>query len=565
MNDCAGIMGTTLRNLICSPGCRALFPVCAILIAGCQTTGHLKPVSETRVRSDWAETADTDHSHPGQVRSQQELKDAGDVAADVAIQLVSRSTTEDVVEPGERTPEVTPVSLKQVVVSVHRHFPLVFAAWQQRRVADGEQLSAWGEFDTKLKADSENQPLGFYETYRNSAGILQPLYDGGQVFGGYRNGGGSFEPWYRERETNHGGELKGGVRIPLIRDRQIDARRAELWRRTYDQQLADPFVRSTLIEFSAQAGRAFWKWVTAGQKYRLGQQWLELARSRADQIQMRVDTGDLDPPEQTDNLRAIAKREAKLANSLRMVEQAAAKLSVFLRDDNGRPYIPSLEELPTFPALRRIDSDSLAVDVGQAQANNPELQALRLQLRKLQVDYSEACNLTRARLDAQLTGSQDVGEPTSSKRDKSELELEAGLYFDYPLQRRKGRGKAFAVQAKMAQVRAKRQLVGDKVKASVQAAYAGLIRSREEAAKASEAATLADQMAGIERRKFELGESDLLKVALREQYALEAAEEVITASLNHFTAFTEYSAALSIQHPSLHVLSADDSIQDTVP
>ena len=57
----------------------------------------------------------------------------------------------------------------------------------------------------------------------------------------------------------------------------------------------------------------------------------------------------------------------------------------------------------------------------------------------------------------------------------------------------------------------------------------------------------------------------IVLVALREQYALEAAEEVITASLNHFTAFTEYSASLSIQQPSLQVLSADESIQVIVP
>ena len=63
-------------------------------------------------------------------------------------------------------------------------------------------------------------------------------------------------------------------------------------------------------------------------------------------------------------------------------------------------------------------------------------------------------------------------------------------------------------------------------------------------------------MAEIERRKFELGESDMLKVALREQYSLEAAEEEIQAKLNHFSAFTDYAAILAVERPSVELLNA---------
>ena len=446
------------------------------------------------------------------------------------------------------------VSLDDVIASVHRSYPLVQAAFQERQIANGNQISAWGAFDTKLKAASENGPLGFYETYRNSAGFTTPVYGGGEFFGGYRNGGGSFQPWYKERETNDGGEFKGGVRVPLIRNRAIDARRAEVWRSTYDQQITDPVIRASLVQFANEAGLAYWKWVAAGRKYQIGQQWLELAQSRNGQIQRRVELQDLDPPELIDNQRAIAKRQAKLAASLRDFQQAAVKLSLFLRDSNGQPVVPSAEAVPEFPALRDIAKAQLEQDISRAQQSRPELTALSLQLQRLRVDYAEAHNWTRPALDAQLVGSQDVGEPTSSKRDKSEFEIEAGLFFEVPLQRRKGRGKMQAVQAKMSQVSAKRRLVGDKVAAEVQSVYAGLIQSREESLKAREAVTLASQMAAIERRKFELGESDLLKVALREQYALEAAEEEVAATYNHFSAFAEYAAILAIDRPGLELL-----------
>jgi len=442
------------------------------------------------------------------------------------------------------------VSLEEVIASVHQSYPMVQAAFQERHIANGNHLSAWGAFDTKLKAASENGPLGFYETYRNSAGFTTPIYGGGEFFGGYRNGGGDFQPWYQERETNDGGEFKGGVRIPLIRDRDIDARRAAVWRATYDQQIADPVIQASLVQFARESGFAYWKWVAAGQKYKLGQQWLELARERNGRIERRVKLGDLARPELIDNERAIAKREAKLAEALRVFQQSAVKLSLFLRDESGRPYIAAVDDLPEFPELLTLSMAQINGDISIAAQNRPELQALDLQLQQLQVDYAEACNMTKPGLDAQLMGSQDVGQPTSKKRDKSEFELEAALFFDVPLQRRKGRGKMHAVQAKMSQVAAKRQMVQDKVAAEVQAAYAGLIQSQQEAIKAGEAVRLASEMADIERRKFELGQSDLLKVALREQYALEAAEERISAILAHWYAFTEYAATLAIDRPS---------------
>ena len=99
-----------------------------------------------------------------------------------------------------------------------------------------------------------------------------------------------------------------------------------------------------------------------------------------------------------------------------------------------------------------------------------------------------------------------------------------------------------AIEGKLAQVRAKERLTIDKITAGVRAAFAGMSLAYEQVAEARRARTLANEMASIERRKFELGESDLLKVALREQYALEAIEGEVAALLNYFTARTQYFA-----------------------
>lgn len=56
-------------------------------------------------------------------------------------------------------------------------------------------------------------------------------------------------------------------------------------------------------------------------------------------------------------------------------------------------------------------------------------------------------------------------------------------------------------------------------------------------------------MADVERRAFEVGESNLLSVVLREQSAIEAAEAEVDALLEYFSARAAYDAALARDRP----------------
>ena len=449
------------------------------------------------------------------------------------------------------------IDLTDVVASVHESYPLVSAAFQERAIANGNQVSAWGSFDTKLKASSETNPVGFYQTYRTKAELERPIYSGGEFFAGYRIGKGDFEPWYLERETDEGGEFRAGVLIPLGRNRDIDSRRADLWRANYDREIANPLVRTQLVLFAREASLAYWKWVAAGEKYKLGLRWVELAEDRNQRIINQYQAEELAIIDVRDNEAAIAKRRAKLAEAKNELRQASVKLGLYFRDPStGQPIIPTADRSPGFPALRASNAEGFAADVPSAQAARPELQALGLELRKLQVDLAEAENLTKAGLDALIAGSQDVGDDASSSEDKDQFVIEASLFFDVPLERRKGRGKMQAVQAKMAAVNAKRRVVQEKVTGEVMLVYVALEETRKQAQQSTESVELYNFVAEKERVRFELGESDLLKVALREQYALEAAEEQITALHDHFVAFTEYAAVLAIDRPSVDLLPA---------
>lgn len=455
-------------------------------------------------------------------------------AAEIQPAALQQSSGEDV-----------PLALDAVIASVYESYPLLGAALFARNVAEGELLAASGEFDLKLKAASENGPTGFYQTYRQSIGLVQPLYNGSEVFAGYRIGRGDFQPWYLERQTNDGGEFKAGFAVPLARNREIDARRAALWRSNYGRQLVEPEIQAQLIGFVQEASYAYWDWVAAGAKLRIADRVLGLAEERTERIRRQVQEGFLDPPELTDNLRLVAERRAKRAEAARKLQESAVKLSLYHRDAAGVPLVPSPQVLPEFPEPQPVNPENVPFDVERALDQRPEIAVLNFVQQQLDVDHAEADNQLLPAVDTVVAASQDVGQPTSPKNDKGEFELEASLFVDVPIQRRKARGKMRAVQGKIAQLRSKRLMVEDKIVADVQLAYAGLLAALEQVHQAREAVRLAEDLAQRERRSFELGASDLLKVTLREQYAAESAEKAVDALLIYHRARADYRAALA--------------------
>lgn len=438
------------------------------------------------------------------------------------------------------------VQFDEVIGSVYQTYPLLQSALFNRNIALGQQVGASGAFDTKLKGASENGPQGFYETYRQSIGVVQPTYWGGEVFAGYRVGRGSFQPWYQERQTNDAGEFKAGVEIPLARNREIDARRAELWKAGIGRTLAEPDIQAQLIGFVQEASYGYWDWVAAGENHRIAKRILLLTEERTSRIEDQVNAKLIDPPELTDNLRLVAIRQAKIADTRRKLEQTASKLSVYYRDAIGAPRVPSEDQLPGFPEPEQLDDDQLSQDIQTALTRRPELRMLDLVRQQTQIDFNEARNQMQPELNAVLIGSQDVGERTSKKGDKTPYEGEASLYLDVPMQRRKARGKMTELQGKLAQISAKRRITADKISVDVQMAHAALKSAWEQVELTREALRHAEDLADRERINQEAGLSDLLKVTLREEYAVETAEKNVEALKLYFESRADYRAAMAI-------------------
>jgi outer membrane protein TolC len=442
-------------------------------------------------------------------------------------------------------PPDAPISLDDVITAVFASYPSLDAAAREQQITAGKQLSASGEFDQMLFGDIMTEPLGYYENYRYRLGVKQYQWNGTQTFAEYRLGRGSFEPWYLERQTNAGGEFKVGVAVPFVRDRDIDKRRAAVLLAQLDNASAEPIFQLEVIDSVRAASIAYWEWVAAGQRVKISKQNLDLAVERQAGIEQRVAKGEIAAIDIVDNERLIVSRQAKLIESERKLQQAVIKLSLYLRDPRGIPLLASQEQMPSgFPVEEELAQDIEEEQIAIALSSRPELILIGLEQEKQRVEVEQASNLTLPSMTGLFTASQDVGAPTSFKRDKSPAELEAGVLLDVPLQRSEAMGKLQTARGKLAQLAAKRQLLEQTIVAQVQNYRTALDANLAALKQAKRGAQLADEMADAERKRLARGDSDILTVNLREIAAFDAELLAIDAAAEYFMAIALLNAAM---------------------
>lgn len=439
------------------------------------------------------------------------------------------------------------LALSDVIASVYRAYPIIEQDRLQANVAGGEQISAWGAYDTKLQGYSLSQPLGFYQTYRHGLGAARQLWWGGYLSAEYRLGRGSFQPWYKERETNDGGELSVGIVQPLLQGRAIDPQRVELFQANLRRQSVDPQVQARLLWTALDASNAYWTWLGAGVILRSQMELLALAEVRGEQLKQLILAKVGKQIDVVVNNQLIAERRGKVVESELKFWQASAKLSLYLRDEAGNPLIPSLAWLPNgFSPILELPGNSFDEDYAAALARRPELQLIDLELQQIRWDIQLACNQLLPQVDFTIQGSQDTGAPASSLRDKSPFELDAGLVGEVPYQRRKARGRIQSSQGKLAIVEQKRRFQQDKIAIELQSAHAELQTTRETIRQAEAALRASQEALKTYRFAFDKGQVDLVFLNLVEPKVTENEIKLVEQKQQWFYALAAKQAALGL-------------------
>ena len=159
----------------------------------------------------------------------------------------------------------------------------------------------------------------------------------------------------------------------------------------------------------------------------------------------------------------------------------------------------------------------------------------------MEIDRELAKNQLWPSADLSASVSQDFGPP-GYPRDKTVLDF--SLSLDIPTLNRAARGRLAQAEAALQKFLAQQRLIVDRVNLEVADVHSQLAQAIRRIELAQREHDVAVQVEAAERAKFELGESTLLQVNLREQATFDAALRRIDALVEYHRAKVAYEVIL---------------------
>jgi outer membrane protein TolC len=431
------------------------------------------------------------------------------------------------------------LTLGEVLASSREHAPQVLEAMARVRSAEGRRLSADGAFDVVFRADGDVRLGGFYDGSSLGGTVTRPLQSiGGEAYAGYSLSNGRFPVYEDEKFTNELGELKVGVLFALLRDRMIDDRRFAVGQADLDVELARNEQLLVAIGVQRRAIDAYGNWVTAGLRLQILRDLLKLAEERQDGFRRQVERGLRPRILLTENDQTVLRRQSLVIEAEQALLVAANRLSLFLRGPDGTPEIPATSRLPSgLPPTPPVPEDARLLAAGR-----PDLKAIDLRMEQARQRLALARNAFLPRLDVVLETSRDLGDPGVGGNSRSGTEPKVGLRFSVPLERRTARGQMAASEAEIDAQERRRQQLEEQIGVELQTIQSDIVATRRIAEVATAEQARAAELAVAERRRFELGTSDLFVVQIREETEANARIRALDAGWRALQARAELAA-----------------------
>jgi outer membrane protein TolC len=444
--------------------------------------------------------------------------------------------------PPPAEPRGAPLSLAEVLSSARFHAPQVLEAMARVRGAEGRVLSAQAAFDTVFSADASSFVAGFYDGRIAGAEVLRPLTEnGGYVYGGYRISGGRFPIYEDQNFTNQAGELKAGAVFALMRDRAIDERRFARSFAEADVAIAEADRLMVAIGVQRQALSAYNNWVAAGLRVKVFRDLLALAEARQAGFERQVAAGASPRILLVENEQNILRRQTLVVDAEQRLAQAAAVLSLFYRDGEGRPVQVMPERLPGgLPPM--VTPKAAALDPAAIVTARPDLRTLDIRIRQASQRLALDRNNFLPRFDLKVEASRDFGAIGRGGGSRERTEGKVGLSFTVPLQQSAARGRIAQTYAEIEATRQRQRLLEDQINAEVQQLVVAVDATARLRRIAEDEQDRATTMAAAERRRFGAGASDFFLVNVREEAAADAQVRALDAAVRQIVANAELAA-----------------------
>jgi len=428
------------------------------------------------------------------------------------------------------------LTLDEVLTSSLAHFPKIKEATAKYEGSMGSALAAEGAFDATLENTSITRPTGYYDGNYTTTKLVKPIGDyNAKIAGGYRISNGSFPIYDNYNNTNNGGEFNLELFISLLRDNAIDENRFALWNSTLDVAKAEQEILLTKLGVQHAAMVAYYEWLAAIEVRHVHEDLVALARKRQEALTARAKHGDVARILITENEQYLYRRESGLADAERVLTNAAAHLSLYLRDAEGNPHIPATPAKEVAFPLAEIPASKIEQAIEGAYGNRPEFAVIAAAMKQQDNALKLGENRLLPRADLALKTARDTGGGSPTR---DEAENIAMLTVSVPLQQRLGEGRVSKARAELKALEYEQRLLKDRIAQQVRQVVNDLEATRKFITLSEKEVTVAGKMQDSEKRLFQEGASDFFILNMRE-------EQLASARIKNITAKRDYGMALA--------------------
>lgn len=431
------------------------------------------------------------------------------------------------------------VELNKVLESVKNHYPIVLKALQDNQTAKMKALSARGAFDANLSVSADTRTDGFYDGKSFDVKIEKPFAPlNSKVYTGYRKSNGDYPVYEGKFDTLDDGEARLGIELSLLDQVNIDERRAKLKNQQLDIENKEYKVELSRLEAQGLAFEAYWNWVGKSKIFVIKKNLMDLAKKRVSAINKKIDKGALARIYAVENQQYLAQRTTETVIAKQEFDKAAFELSLFYRDQNGKPIIASADSAhDDFKIESELSKEEMLKDLKVAIEKSPKIQSYRPLIAQYENEALLAENSLEPRLDLAFEISKDRGLGSETLEGQEQRFI---LNLKVPIERNLGKGAVSAAKSEQRALKYQRQLEIETLEAKVRALRVklnALITSMENIRKEI---NYASQLESAENQKFNSGGSDFFLVNIREQNTATARVRLAKAQLEYKQTLAEY-------------------------
>jgi outer membrane protein TolC len=444
-------------------------------------------------------------------------------------------------------PALSPTVVKDSALKYH---PTVLAALEKLRAGEETVRGARGAFDAKVVSDYKRQTKHGWNTTLSRTQLEKGLrlanskiYVGSEQIS---NPQGFLSPIYHTGNPTQqtGNYTLIGLKLSLWKNLIIDPDRAALKNAKYDAKIAEAEMNLTILDIGRLGQLAYWEWVTAKKVKEVYEGLLKNGEIRNEYLSVRNKKGDVGHILVTENEQYVASRRASLQAAKERLLRSEYALSLFYRDENGEPVIPSLEQpYVDYPANLSVNLENidLTSNLDELIEKRPDMKTLAINVAKTEVDLE----LAKQDLKPQVNMTTEYFERTKEHPDMPRDYLMVMAQVSVPIERNLGNGNIAAARARQ-MVALKEKSYGQQVyKNEVMALRQALNLQLEQVEQSEIEYTKAQELVEAETYKFKSGGGNLFLVNLREEAQARAEASFNEARLAFMNTLLTYQALVS--------------------